>query len=39
MEPLFFIFDPEPEQSSRINNIEHTILLVKKPKLAYTYIE
>ena len=39
MEPLLFLFDPQPEQSSRINNIEHTIPLVNKPKLAYTYIE
>ena len=39
MEPLLFISDPQPEQSSRINNIEHTIPLVNKPKLAYTYIE
>jgi hypothetical protein len=39
MEPLLFIFDPQPEQSCRINNIEHTIPLVNKTKLAYTYIE
>jgi hypothetical protein len=51
MEPRFFISDPQPEQSSRINNIEHTIPLVNKPniehtiplvnkpKLDYTYIE
>ena len=31
--------DPQLEQSSRINNIEHNIPLVNKPKLAYTYIE
>ena len=39
MEPLLFISDPQPEQSSRIINIEYTIPLVNKPKLAYTYIE
>jgi hypothetical protein len=39
MEPLLFISDPQPEQSSKINNIEHIIPLVNKPKLAYTYIE
>jgi hypothetical protein len=39
MEPLLFIYDPQLEQRSRINNIEHSIPLVNKPKLAYTYIE
>jgi hypothetical protein len=39
MKLLLFISDPQPEQSSRINDIEHTIPLVNKPKLAYTYIE
>jgi hypothetical protein len=39
MEPLLFIFDPQSKQSSRINNIDHTIPLVGKPKSPYSYIE
>jgi hypothetical protein len=33
---LLFISDPQPEHNNRINNINHTIPLVNKPKLAYT---
>jgi hypothetical protein len=32
---LFKSTQTQPAQSSRINDIEHTILLVTKPKLAY----
>jgi hypothetical protein len=39
MKPLFFVSDPQSEQSSGIKNIKHTISLVNKAKLAYAYIE
>ena len=34
---LFKSTQTQPAQSSRINDIEHTIPLVTKPKLAYIY--
>jgi hypothetical protein len=34
-EKLFKSTQTQPAQNSRINDIEHTILLVTKPKLAY----
>jgi hypothetical protein len=37
VEPLFFLYDPRPEQNNRINNIKYTIILVNKSKLTYTY--
>jgi len=30
---------PQPEQNNRINNIQHTIGLVTKPKLDYIYTQ